>query len=94
MFQVNPEYIISDMNTLTTKSENLKTLLEDVDKKIYALTTQGWTSDSAQAYYSKINTYVSGAKAYIDELKVYFGKVQQLAQHSIDSEQQMLNNLN
>lgn len=93
MFQVNPEYIISDMNSLTGKAENLKTLLEDVDKKIYSLTSQGWTSDSAQAYYSKINTYVSGAKEYLEELKAYFGKVQQLAQNSIDSEQQMMNNL-
>ena len=93
MFQVNPEYIISDMNSLTGKAENLKTLLEDVDKKVYSLTSQGWTSDSAQSYYTKINTYVNGAKEYLEELKRYFAKIQKLAQNSIDSEQQMMNGL-
>ncbi len=94
MFQVNPEYIISDMSSLTNKAENLKSLLDDVDKRINSLTTQGWVSDSAKSYYNKINTYVTNAKQYLDKMSEYFSNVSSLAQKSIDNENIMFNSLN
>ncbi len=94
IFQVNPENILNDMNELTKKAENLQFLLNSVQTKVQALTTQGWIGDAAMSYYNKIAIYVSSSNNYIDEIKKYLNSISRLAENSQASEQEMLKNIN